>query len=105
MPKDVIGNSCNPTITKFNKDNGALTVNKVSIQGEFANDHIFETQLVSLFLEWVCNTNKQTGYSGLGTLPFIPGWTRPDATWCKYVFGCKYIFSMGFIGNANLLRQ
>ncbi|KUL71267.1 hypothetical protein ZTR_11089, partial [Talaromyces verruculosus] len=87
MPRDVQSNACDPTIVKFNKDNGASTVNGIIIQDNFDNDHIFEVQLISLFLEWLCNTNAQTTYSSIGVLGFIPGWQRADATWCAYVFG------------------
>lgn len=89
MPRDVVSNACDPTIVKFSKDSNAATVNKVAIFKNFANDHIFEVQLISAFLEWLCNTNEQSKYSKLGALRFIPGWQRPDATWCQHVFGCE----------------
>lgn len=89
MPRDTVTNACDPTIVKFNKDNGNPTVNKVPISRNFANDHIFEVQLISDFLEWLCNTGYQSRYGGIGVLDFIPGWQQADAVWCEYVFGCK----------------
>ncbi|KAL4984435.1 hypothetical protein BDW68DRAFT_193691 [Aspergillus falconensis] len=87
MPRDVTSSGCDPTVVKFNKDNGAATVNKQPIFKQFANDHIFEIQLISDFLEWLCNTNDQNKYGGVGVIGFISGWQQADATWCAYVFG------------------
>ncbi|GLA25444.1 hypothetical protein AnigIFM63326_002145 [Aspergillus niger] len=87
MPRDTVTNACDPTIVKFNKDSGNPTVNKVPISRNFANDHIFEVQLISDFLEWLCNTGYQSRYGGIGALDFIPGWQQADAVWCEYVFG------------------
>lgn len=38
------------------------------IEDNFDNDHIFEVQLITLFLEWLCNGNSQSTYSGIGSL-------------------------------------
>ena len=32
-------------------------------QSEFANDHVFEAQLISGFLSWLCSQPSITGYT------------------------------------------
>uniref|UniRef100_A0A093VQL5 Uncharacterized protein n=1 Tax=Talaromyces marneffei PM1 TaxID=1077442 RepID=A0A093VQL5_TALMA len=39
---------CDPTIAKFNKDNGAATVNGITIRYNFENDHIFKAGSVPM---------------------------------------------------------
>ena len=67
-------------------------------------DIYWEIQLISSFLEWLCSTNGQSSYRQTKALPFIPGWTRPDATWCTHVFGC-ILFSIGILTTLTLWWQ
>lgn len=53
-------------------------------QSQFANDHVFEAQLVSGFLSWLCGQPSITSYT---QIPWPAGWTQPDTQWCAAVFG------------------
>ena len=61
----------------------------------FNVDHVFEVQLISLFLEWVCGTNKQASYGADAKIPWPSNWGRPDVTWCTAVFGSMLNFTYG----------
>ncbi|KAJ6052520.1 glycosyl hydrolases family 18-domain-containing protein [Penicillium canescens] len=87
MPKGA-GNTpgqCGPEVAQFPIDNTGNSVNGVPIGGKFENDHVFEAQLVSKFLEWLCN-GKPLIYVG-GPIPFPKGFSQPNTEWCSDVFG------------------
>ncbi|KAI9370921.1 hypothetical protein BJX61DRAFT_548662 [Aspergillus egyptiacus] len=52
---------------------------------DFVSEHVFEVHMVAHFLEWVCNGEELT--YAKDTVPFPPGWTKADGTWCAAVFG------------------
>jgi hypothetical protein len=82
------GKGCSPKSFKANGNTQQKTVEGIPM-GKFQNDHVFEVQFISMFLEWLCDGNFKT-YSGFGAIPFPQGWTRPNPTWCKAVFGSNY---------------
>ncbi|TIA40244.1 hypothetical protein D6C78_02669 [Aureobasidium pullulans] len=63
-------------------------------QSDFANDHVFEAQLISGFLSWLCGQPSVTGYT---QIPWPAGWTQPDTTWCAAVFGSDADAQSGFL--------
>ena len=86
MPKGA-GNTpgqCGPEVAQFPIDNTGNSVGGVPIGGKFENDHVFEAQLVSKFLEWLCN-GKPLTYVG-GPIPFPKGFSQPNTEWCSDVF-------------------
>jgi len=89
MPQDAQMSSCTPAVAKYNKDSGSNTVNGISIT-KFNTDHVFEVQLVSGFLEWLCDTSSQFSYLS-GRIGFPANWGRPDAVWCNAVLGMEQV--------------
>jgi chitinase len=55
----------------------------------FQNDHVFEVQFISMFLEWLCQ-GKENTYGPYGKIGVPKGWQRPDTIWCKAVFGTNF---------------
>ncbi|RAH72481.1 uncharacterized protein BO66DRAFT_436148 [Aspergillus aculeatinus CBS 121060] len=87
MVGDRKSSSCDPAIRKVSKDSSTPTVQGVPIFRNFATDHVFDVHLLSNFLEWVCDTDKDLNYHGQGKMTWLKGWQRPDAVWCQHVFG------------------
>ena len=90
MPKGA-GNTpgqCGPETAKFPIDNTGNSVDGVIISGNFQNDHVFEAQTVSQFLEWLCNGDP-IKYPLGGPIPFPTqaGFVQPNTEWCSDVFG------------------
>lgn len=56
---------------------------------------MFEAQLVSGFLSWVCGSPSITTYGS--SIPWPAGWTQPDTIWCEDVFGSDANAQSGFL--------
>jgi hypothetical protein len=78
---------CGPEVAKFPIDNTGNSVDGVPISGNFEDDHVFEAQLVSKFLEWLCNGNPLTYLGGPIPFPSQAGFSQPNTVWCSDVFG------------------
>lgn len=78
---------CGPEVAQFPIDNTGNSVDGVPIAGNFKNDHVFEAQIVSKFLEWLCQ-GKPLTYVG-GTIPFptTARFVQPNTKWCSDIFG------------------
>lgn len=93
---------CGPQVGKFDDDgNGQTTVSGVDMS-QFDNDHVFEIHLISEFLEWLCEGDKETKYNQEAIpFPSAAGWQRPDPTWCEPVFGSEEGTGWKFPVDAN----